>query len=62
MDTKFKYKGQPVIITGGAFDTPSWMTKPVVIQCRITYQNGDTGYVSFIELEILDNSVKFKSI
>lgn len=62
IETKFKYKGEPVIVTGGHFATDQYITVPLAVQARITYQNGDTGYVPFDQLENTDpRSVIFKA-
>ena len=60
IETKIKYKGEPVIITGIALCEHPYITVPLAIQARITYANGDTGWVSFDKLKSLDFSEDMK--
>jgi hypothetical protein len=62
IETKFTFNGLPVLVTGGSFPTVNHIDRPLAVQARITYENGDTGYVDFSRLDITRESYRFRVI
>jgi hypothetical protein len=59
MDTKFTHDGLVILITGGTFCKPKFMSEYVAMQVRVTYEDGTTNYLGMEDIEVMDESMAF---
>ena len=59
METKLAILGEPVVIIGILRKEVEYITRPLIIQVKVMYQDGSTGYVKPEMIDTLDESIDF---